>query len=101
VGRRQPCLGGRRLRLGALVGAAAPGPRDAGGWPAQRTVGEFDGLLKYNRPPAGQSPVDVVVAEKLWEDAIRAEGLAVVRWTWQDLDQFGHVAGLLRRHLDG
>jgi hypothetical protein len=31
------------------------------------------------------------------EDWLRAEGLAVVRWTWVDLDRFHLVAERLRR----
>jgi hypothetical protein len=68
------------------------------GWPELGTVGEFDGLVKYGRlVPEGQTPADVVVAEKLREDDLRAEQLAVVRWTWNDIDRFAPVAGRLRR----
>ena len=50
-------------------------------WPKQRTVGEFDGRVKYGRLlRPGQEPGDVVFAEKLREDAIRDTGLRVVRW---------------------
>ncbi|OLT12679.1 hypothetical protein BJF78_23880 [Pseudonocardia sp. CNS-139] len=67
------------------------------GWPALRTVGEFDGRMKYDkllRP--GQTPADAVYAEKLREDSIRAEGLAVVRWGWRDLADFTPVLHRLR-----
>ncbi|MGW6378743.1 type IV toxin-antitoxin system AbiEi family antitoxin domain-containing protein [Rhodococcus sp. NPDC055112] len=61
-------------------------------------VGEFDGLSKYGRlVPDGQTPADVVCAEKLREDAIRAEGWEVVRWTWNDL---ATPPKLIRRVLD-
>ena len=65
-------------------------------WPAQRTVGEFDGKVKYGRLlRPGQSPGDVVYAEKLREDTIRAEDWEVVRWTWADLD-FTDTAARIR-----
>nr|AMY20909.1 hypothetical protein A3Q40_03550 [Rhodococcus sp. PBTS 1]NIL79796.1 hypothetical protein [Rhodococcus kroppenstedtii] len=44
-------------------------------------VGEFDGLTKY----AGDQGSDAVVREKLREDALRAAGYVVIRWTWADL----------------
>jgi hypothetical protein len=47
----------------------------------QRTVVEFDGLLKY---AAGtRAPL---IHEKIREDRLRALGLEVVRVTWADLD---------------
>lgn len=50
------------------------------GWALQRTVGEFDGKIKYGRVlRPGQDVAEVVYAEKLREDAIRAQGLQVVR----------------------
>jgi len=67
------------------------------GWPRLRTVGEFDGRVKYGkllRP--GQDPAEAVYEEKLREDALRAEDLAVVRWTWPDLSRFAPVAARLR-----
>lgn len=68
------------------------------GWPDRATVGEFDGRVKYQRLLLpGQDPGDVVFAEKRREDALRAAGLQVVRWTWPDLDDFAPVADLLRR----
>lgn len=70
------------------------------GWPGLMTVGEFDGRVKYGalvRP--GETPADVVYREKLREDALRAEGLAVVRWTWADLRDFAPIAARLRREL--
>jgi hypothetical protein len=66
------------------------------GWARQRTVGEFDGKIKYGRIlRPGQDVGEVVYAEKLREDAIRAEGLQMVRWTWRDLDDFGPTAARL------
>lgn len=56
-------------------------------FPEFGVIGEFDGLVKYRSAPAGtRSAEDVVIAEKAREDALRALGWLVVRWTWQDLD---------------
>jgi very-short-patch-repair endonuclease len=54
-----------------------------------RVVVEFDGWLKYGRPDAyrmSATPTDVVVAEKIREDRIRALGYVVVRVMWGELD---------------
>lgn len=57
------------------------------GWHERRTVGEFDGFVKYGRLlRPGQQPGDVVFEEKKREDRIRDEGWRVVRWTWHELD---------------
>lgn len=67
------------------------------GWPELCAVGEFDGLVKYGRTLLpGQDPVEVLVAEKRREDALRAEDLGVVRWLWSDLSRFAPVAARLR-----
>jgi hypothetical protein len=58
-------------------------------------------MVTYGRcVPPGRTAADVVVAEKLREDALRAEGLGVVRWTWHDLSCFEPVALRLRQHLE-
>ncbi|WP_336881318.1 hypothetical protein [Rhodococcus globerulus] len=55
-------------------------------WREHRTVGEFDGRVKYGRfVPVGRTPEDVLWAEKLREDRLRDAGWQVVRWTWADL----------------
>jgi hypothetical protein len=56
-------------------------------WEESRTVGEFDGVAKYQRDEflKGRTPGQVVVDEKLREDRIRATGRNVVRWVWADL----------------
>jgi hypothetical protein len=70
------------------------------GWPRMRTVGEFDGRIKYGLlVPPGQEPADVLYKEKLREDALRAEGLAVVRWGWRDLSDFAPVAERLKERF--
>ena len=67
------------------------------GWARQRTVGEFDGKVKYGRLlEPGQDVGEVVYAEKLREDAIRDEDWRVVRWTWVDLRDFGPTAARIR-----
>jgi hypothetical protein len=67
------------------------------GWPKQRTVGEFDGLVKYGRTlRPGQDIAEVLVEEKLREDALRDEDLGVVRWIWKDLTDFAPTADRLR-----
>jgi hypothetical protein len=44
-------------------------------WEKQRTIGEFDGKIKYGRLlKRGQSIEDVVFAEKVREDALRDLG---------------------------
>jgi hypothetical protein len=58
------------------------------GWEEHRTLGEFDGKVKYGelvRP--GQRAEDVLFAEKQREDALRDRGWQVVRWTWDDLNR--------------
>ena len=55
-------------------------------WREQRTIGEFDGRIKYGRlVPAGRSPEDALWNEKLREDRLRDAGWEVARWTWADL----------------
>ena len=51
-------------------------------WPDHGVAGEFDGRVKYRSASFGKDPEDVVWREKLREDALRASGLAVARWTW-------------------
>lgn len=67
-------------------------------WEHVATVGEFDGRAKYGRLlRPGQDAGDVVFEEKLREDAIRAEGLTMVRWTWPELRAFPAVADRIRK----
>lgn len=55
-------------------------------WLERRTVGEFDGKVKYGRfLRPGETIEEAVLREKLREDAIRDQGWQVVRWTWDDL----------------
>ena len=68
------------------------------GWEELRTLGEFDGRLKYGaNAPSGRSPADVVFVEKVREDAMRDLGWQMARWTWADLSTPAVVADRLRR----
>ena len=71
------------------------------GWPEFKTIGEFDGLVKYEkllRP--GESAADVVVREKRREDMLRALGWQIVRWIWEDLSRFGPIQSELLAAFD-
>jgi len=59
---------------------------------AQRTVVEFDGLLKYGGADGRQALID----EKRREDALRSLGYQVVRLTWRDLHDPALVARVIR-----
>ena len=68
------------------------------GWKEQRTVGEFDGKIKYGRLlRPGQRIEDVLYEEKKREDAIRDLGWKVVRWLWEDLYRPGVLRDRLQR----
>lgn len=57
-------------------------------WRGRRTLGEFDGQVKYGRLlRPGQEVGAVVSEEKEREDRLRDEGFQLVRWTWPDLSQ--------------
>ena len=61
-------------------------------WKQQRTIGEFNGKIKYGRLlKPGQSIEDVVFAEKVREDALRDLGWQIVRWLWADLYRPGVI----------
>lgn len=67
-------------------------------WEQFRTVGEFDGKIKYGELlKPGQRPADVLFEEKLREDAVRDSDRQVVRWTWDDLYTKGVLPGRLLR----
>lgn len=69
-------------------------------WPSLRLVGEVDGKGKYGqllRP--GQSPVDAIMAEKRREEAIRQQGLWVVRWDWDMAWHADELASRIRRAM--
>ncbi|HET9647225.1 MAG TPA: type IV toxin-antitoxin system AbiEi family antitoxin domain-containing protein [Microlunatus sp.] len=67
-------------------------------WEEYRTIGEFDGKVKYGRLlRPGERIDDVVFAEKQREDAIRDQGWQVVRWLWDDLYRPGVIGDRVRR----
>lgn len=69
-------------------------------WPNVNVIGEFDGLVKY-RGTMG-NPVEVLIAEKRREDALRAlTGAPVVRVTWRELDDRRRLERTLRRAVAG
>lgn len=57
-------------------------------WVEQKVMGEFDGKVKYGRLlKPGQSPSEVVFAEKQREDRLRElTGFTMRRMVWSDLD---------------
>ncbi|MEP6761462.1 MAG: hypothetical protein ABJA93_08865 [Sporichthyaceae bacterium] len=67
-------------------------------WRDRRTLGEFDGRLKYAIPSGAEPEAagQVVWDEKRREDRLREAGWEVVRWTWVDLH---HPARLAARVL--
>ena len=67
-------------------------------WKEQRTVGEFDGKVKYGRLlEPGQSGEQALFDEKVREDLIRDCGLQVARWIWRDLYRPGVIRARLLR----
>lgn len=60
-------------------------------WPEFKVVGEADGAMKYGKRQD-------VVAEKRREDRLRALGLRVVRWMWEDIIQRPEVVAQQLRH---
>jgi hypothetical protein len=55
-------------------------------WPNYNLTGEFDGRAKYMRTEftRGRTPVEVVIDEKVREDALRALGPGMSRWVWEE-----------------
>jgi hypothetical protein len=68
-------------------------------WRGVGSVGEFDGLGKYLRDEftGGRSTADVVIAEKIREDRLRALGFGVVRWDWPVATSLTALGNLLTR----
>ena len=67
-------------------------------WKEQRTLGEFDGKVKYGRLVAnGRTAQDVLFDEKCREDALRDLGWQIVRWIWADLYEPGVIRDRLLR----
>jgi hypothetical protein len=71
-------------------------------WREFGLIGEFDGVAKYVRHElrSGQTMADVIVAEKIREDRLRALGPKVSRWGWSVAwPQYGLYAHLLSAGL--
>jgi hypothetical protein len=67
-------------------------------WEEHRTLGEFDGKIKYGRLlRPGEAAQDVVYQEKRREDALRDLGWQMVRWNWVDLNAGAALAERLQR----
>ncbi len=68
-------------------------------WPSLGLVGEFDGRGKYLRDEflQGRSTADVVIAEKIREDRLRAVGCGVTRWGWDVARSLSRLGEHLRR----
>ncbi|HEX6577951.1 MAG TPA: type IV toxin-antitoxin system AbiEi family antitoxin domain-containing protein [Jiangellaceae bacterium] len=63
-----------------------------------RTIGEFNGRVKYGRSDApGLDPGTAVWLEKLREDRLRAMGFEVVRFIWVELSRPDLVASRFRQ----
>lgn len=92
AGLPRPALQFEVFRAGILLG------RSDFCWEEQRTLGEFDGRVKYGRLlKPGQSSEEVVYREKLREDAFRDDGWQVARWVSMDLDVPERIADRVRR----
>ncbi|MGO4783364.1 hypothetical protein [Cryobacterium sp. W22_MBD10_FK3] len=69
-------------------------------WRDLGKVGEFDGHGKYLRDEFthGRSAADIVIAEKIREDRLRALGLGVFRWDWSVATSLPALGDLLSRN---
>ncbi|TFD95098.1 hypothetical protein E3T61_00180 [Cryobacterium lactosi] len=69
-------------------------------WRSVGKAGEFDGLGKYLRDEftGGRSTADIVIAEKIREDRLRALGLGVFRWDWPVAKSLPALGDLLARN---
>lgn len=67
-------------------------------WPEFNLLGEFDGFGKYVREALrpGMAVADVVVAEKIREDRMRATGPGMTRWGWKTARSLPALAAHLR-----
>lgn len=68
------------------------------GWQEYGLLGEFDGMVKYtrNRYLGDRDLADVIIEEKLREDAIRvASGCRMARWTWPVASDLAQLKRLL------
>lgn len=71
------------------------------GYPERGVLIEFDGRVKYQRPlRPGQRAEEVVIAEKIREDRLRALGYVVVRFVWADLADPSAMAARITSALE-
>jgi len=88
------------LQLAVVDGSGRLIGRSDFGWEDRRTLGEFDGRVKYGRLlRPGQTPEDVLWAEKQREDELRDQGWQMARWTWWHLEHERALEERLRRAL--
>lgn len=68
-------------------------------WDSVNLAGEFDGMAKYKAAElrGGRTAEEVVVDEKLREDAIRSTGDGMLRMIWMDLFSDARLTGVLTR----
>lgn len=87
-----------QLQLVVLNRAGREAGRVDFGWEERRTLGEFDGRVKYGRLlEDGETAGDVIYREKLREDLLRDLGWEVVRWVWADLTDPASIVARLQR----
>lgn len=69
-------------------------------WRGIGTVGEFDGYGKYLRDEFthGRPTAEIVIAEKIREDRLRALGLGVFRWDWPVATSLPALGDVLARN---
>lgn len=66
------------------------------GWPEHGVVGEVDGKAKYGTlVRTGQTPQDVIMAEKARDEHIRQAGWWPVRWNWATASNPPALAALI------
>lgn len=67
-------------------------------WDEERTLGEFDGAIKYSGVLEGAlDPARAIMEEKRREQSFRDAGFWVTRWGWQDLRNPRVLAEQVRR----
>jgi hypothetical protein len=67
-------------------------------WPSARVIGEFDGMVKYERPEylSGKTPSQIVVLEKLREDRLRRNVRGMFRCVWEDARHPSRLDSIVR-----
>lgn len=68
-------------------------------WPKFQLLGEFDGHTKYTRAVDAKSRSidEIVFAEKVREDRMRATGPRMARWLWNDAHDGRRLAQILEK----